>query len=255
MRFGFILLVLVFFISCRSLPESDEEPIEVVKEREVTSASEIPLWAFDSSPIGNHPVFVVFSGRRTSREDEREAALMAAAEEAVRYEGLYVSAKELVQEGNTTMGYAADVRVEFPKERAVEFLDSLEMDRIVYSSYGTIARYIYTAKTIALEGSTLGNPPNWIVSPPVLKGYVFAVGTTQRYNTWQKSFLAADKKAIAQISYSLYGNVDDQSDRLDWGSADGDNTYSLETVYMRGEGIITNLLILARWVDPEEKLF
>ncbi len=180
---------------------------------------------------------------------------MAAAGEAVRYLGAYVNAKELSQEGNTTLGYASDIRIDYPEERAADYKDMLELDRVARYKSATIARFLFTGKSSSLQIFSGGKPPSWIVSPPAVEGYVFAVGAAKSHSTWEKSFEASDEKAIAQLAYALFGKVGNQKNLLDRESSSTGSTYSLETVYMRGEGILRELLIAGRWVDEGETLF
>lgn len=254
---GFFLSSMVLLtLSCASQAPVVPEPVETTdlseEVPEINSMSDIPSWVFDSTPRDGHPSFVVFATRRADRDEELEKALQLAAMEAAKYQGIYISVKELSQKGNANFGYAEDIFLDYQEELAPNYLDSLEMDRQIRTPEGTFTRFQYTGNSTALNYQ-ITNPhsPSWISEPPSIPGYLVVIGFVERHRNWWESFKAADESAMKQMAYALYGKVDNQFETIDQSTETRSRTGSLGTILMQGEGILKNVLILARWQDEK----
>lgn len=266
--FTFPLLILLF--ACSTQPAEKTGTASVNPESGqigtaqgdglIRRVEDLPPWIYDSSPKDGRPRYVVFTGSLGKREDEEKLAPLLAALEAAKHEGIYVSAKELSQEGNRTFGYAKDIFIDYREELAPAFLDKVELEKSIYTAYGTIARYIEKEGSADIEFAPHdGNPPSWIYSPPRIPGYLVAVGVVERHRSWKESFAAADEKALARMVMARFGELDNQAERKETEKTNSlgtrESTASLETIYVRGEGLLRDVTILARWTDSAESQF
>lgn len=248
--------MVIIFLSCATQAQVDPEPVESVNLTdeipEITRMSDIPSWVFDSTPKEGNPCFVVFSTRRADRDEELEKALQLAAMEAAKFQGIYISVKELSQKGNANFGYAEDLFLDYREELAPNYLESLEMDRQIRTPEGTFIRFRFTGSTTDLNYQ-ITNPhnPSWISAPPEIPGHLVVIGFVERHRNWWESFKAADESAMKQMAYALYGKVDNQFETIDQSTENRSRTGSLGTILMQGEGILKNVLILARWQDEK----
>jgi len=262
------LLLILTFSACMSQPVLETAPAEEIsmpeevmdgeKESvpEIKSMNDIPSWVLDSTPKDGHPRFVVFVSRRADRDEESEKAHQLAAMEASKYQGIYVSVKELTQKGNTNFGYINDLQVQYNEAAAPQYLDDLELENELRTPEGTFARYIFTGATTDLTYELpTGYPPEWTVNAPQIPGYIIATGFVERHRNWAQSIKAADESAIAQLAYIIYGKVSNQVETIDKSTSTRGSTGVLGTIYIEGEGIIRNMLVLARWKDSDNNYY
>jgi len=248
------------YLSCASQAQVTPEPVEVkdISDEipEISSMSEIPSWVFDSTPKEGQPRFVVFATRRADRDEELEKAHQLAALEVAKYQGIFVSVKELSQKGNANFGYAEDIFLDYQEELAPSYLDSLEVDRQIRTPEGTFIRFIFTASSVNINYN-ISNPqfPSWISGVPQIPGHLVAVGFVERHRNWWESFKAADESAMKQMAYALYGKVDNQFETVDQSTETRSRAGSLGTILMQGEGVLKNVLILARWQDDRGNFY
>lgn len=228
------------------------------RQEEIHNVAQLPPWVFDSSPADGHPRFVVFPGKLARQEDAVTRSHQMAALEAAKMDGLYVSAKTLTQEGDYNFGYATDVKVDYLKERAPQYLDQVELDKIIHTPLGSMARYIHRGRSVSLAFTPpagTSRPPRWISDIPKIEGYTVALGSADRHRNWDSSFTAADKNAMANLIVSLRGKLTSIKDMEEEYKRNSEYLASLETIFISGEGIIKDTMIIARWVDDGENQF
>lgn len=258
-----LLVSIILLFSCTTTAPSEDnndtvesQPVETQGESEervipeIRTMDQLPRWIFDSTPVDGHPRFVVFTTRRADREEEEERTLQMAALEAAKYRGIFVSAKELSQRGNANFGYANDIYIQYQEDMAPQYLDDLELDEIIRTPEGTFARYIFTAGSSNVNYSieTAGTP-SWVSQAPELPGYIVIIGAVERHRNWAESFKAADEAALAQMAYSLFGQVDNQFETMQQGTSTRTQTGTLGTILIQGEGTVQKVTVLSRWVD------
>jgi hypothetical protein len=181
-----------------------------------------------------------------------------AALDAVKMEGVYVSAKTLAQEGDYNFGYAANVKIDYLKEQAPAYLDKLELEEILHTQMGTVARFLYNGTSTSLSFDLADNSedqPLWVTEPPDIDGYILAIGSADRHRSWGNSFAAADENAIANLTVTLYGKLKGIKDMNESFRNENSRLAMLETIFVSGEGILRDTMIIARWADKNEKQF
>ena len=247
--------------SCLSEPESAvEEAVNLNDEgyQNYRSINELPSWVFDCTPLNGQPRMVVFTDKMGDKERAAILTSQLAALEAAKMEGIYVSTKTLAQEGEYNFGYAADIKIYYLKEQAPAYLDKLKLDKILHTDMGTVARYAYTEKTTSFNYNLPEKSDDlsqWITKQPEIEGYTLAIGSADRHRSWDNSFAAADESAIANLTVTLFGKLKDIKEMNEFSKNDNNQLSQLETIYVSGEGIIRDIMIVARWADEEEKQF
>jgi hypothetical protein len=264
-RNALLLISIISLASCLTLGETADEqnaPTEQEKahgiKSPIRSVADLPSWVYDSSPRDGHPRSVIFTPLYSDEEVAFSAAMGMAAIDAARRDGIYVRSRSLTQEGAHNFGHIQDIDIQFLKENKAEYLDKLKLDDFIYTPRGAIARFSLPGSLVspALDFTPYsGRPPEWITSPPPIEGYLATVGTAERHQDWGYSFEAADKSALANLTVSLYSHMTTIKTTAESYRNDSSQLASLETLFVSGEGILRDTMIIARWVDEKEERF
>jgi len=265
MRIVLLLISIIFLASCQTTKEIPEEQEPAVKQENafemnsnIRSAADLPSWVYDSSPRDGHPRSVIFTPLYSDEEVAFSAALGMAAIDAARRDGVYVRSRSLTQEGAHNFGHIQDIDIQFLKDNKSEYLDRLKLENFIYTRRGAIARFSLPDGSVSptLDYTPDGsNPPEWINAVPHIEGYLVTVGTAERHQDWGYSFEAADKSALANLTVSLYSKMTGIKTTVESSRNDNNQLASLETLFISGEGILRDTMIIARWVDAREERF
>ncbi len=170
-------------------------------EREGMIRGDEMMW--NTLPHNSHLVFFAASNRLMDREEETEAALENASEQAAKCFGLIGEARFLKQRKAGGIGYLQDIRVEYDERSAHALLDDLDITSEYRDNRNTYIRaeLPLTApieNTYTLEKDDNGRPL-WIDTPPAISGYLVGVGVAQRKRAFIDSINAADEKALEEL--------------------------------------------------------
>ncbi len=271
MKYPLLLILPLFFLSsCLTTGKSSSPAVQaaappVPKEervyetrRDIRSVKDLPSWVYDSSPRDGAPRSVIFASRYANEDSAFQAAWGLAAIDAARRDGIYVTALSLSQEGSYNFAHASDIQIRFLTDNRVVYLDNLELENFLYTPVGTIARFSLVDADLPRDLDFTpdpGSPPQWITRIPQIEGYIATVGTAERHQDWGYSFEAADKSALANLTVSLYSKLTEITTTWESSRNDNNRISSLETLFIRGEGILRDTMIIARWVDEKEEQF
>lgn len=191
--------------ACTSPPPA---PPETLREREpepaAASAELMPLMARDLRPRDDRPLFLGVSNRLRDRDEEIDRALLHAAEQAARYEGIRASYRYVSQRDGASSGFLEDIEADWSAARADELLETMEIVAVEQVAGGTLVSATSTAvppvaAVPALDASNPAAQPEWVSSPPELPGHLVAVGSTLRSRSLRDSYDLADQEALKAL--------------------------------------------------------
>lgn len=153
----------------------------------------------NTAPQGGAPVFFGMSNRLRNRGDEETAALLHAAEQAVRYQRIVARYHFVSQRTAGAVGYVEDIVVDWDVAAAESLIEQLEPVAWAQDNEGTYvlakAAFLPAAPNIA-AGRAQSGVPAWVNQPPAVAGYLVAVGVTQRSMRLRDSINNADQDAL-----------------------------------------------------------
>lgn len=206
----------------------------------------------DLTPRDGVPRFVGISERMVNRADEQPAALLHAAEQAVRYVRIAAEYRLISERSGQRTYYVEDIVTDWDKEAAPAVLDRLTM----VGAYQDIQRtYVLVegeglpeAPPVAIDIGT--GRPSWVDSPPRTTGYFTAVGVSRQSTRLRSSIDHADEEALKQIITQIGTSVTtlEQSRIVEQGT-----TSSQTTSYERAQAEIRGFNVISRWISPDNR--
>jgi len=211
---------------------------------------------YDTAPRGGTPVFVGFSPRLRTRDEEEGVAILDAAAEVARYLEVGVSVVFISRQSGRSADYAEAVQTRIDKERVEEVRDGLELVASHRDSRGTVA--VVAAPELAgleLPQSARpagASPPAWIDARPRIPGYDVGVGVAGRRRSRSDSVTAADEEALADIVLQRAARVRAVGDSR---NIDGVGTAEQTTRAQEAADVVRGFYVLSRWRSPDERYY
>jgi hypothetical protein len=211
----------------------------------------------DLSPRDGQAVFLGVSARLRNRDAEQEAAVLHVAEQASRFVRFYAEYRYITKTTTGGTGYLDDIIGRWDAEYADSLVESVEVMRTVQDHEGT---YVYARvhgipappDVPRLEPAPPNKPPRWISSPPVVSGYITAVGISTPSHRIRDSLDRADQDALKEILFKAGTTV-----RMIEEIRDRDRRGTTHSVVTSQEASATlrNFYVLARYISPDGRYY
>ncbi|MFP4373242.1 MAG: hypothetical protein ACLFPO_02835 [Spirochaetaceae bacterium] len=255
-----VILASWFLVSCTSGPPAQTVPADAhTAPPRIDPATAL---LYDTAPRDGIPLFVGFSPRLRDRDAEEEAAVLDAAEEAVRYLEVEVSVVFISRRSGRGVGYAEAVKTRIDRDRAAEIRDGLELVETYQDGRGTVVIVAAPELPELPELAGIGplwdtrpageSPPGWIGERRRIPGYDTGVGVAARRRSRSDSVTAADEEALAEIVLDRAARIRAVGERR---SIDGVGTTERTTRSQETADVVRGFYVLSRWRSPDERYY
>lgn len=185
----------------RAAPAPAPPPAQPTSTAVPTSGTGAALRMFgDTAPQGGAPVFFGMSNRLRDRADETPAALRHAAEQAARFRRIAARYRYVMRSTSGSIGYVDDIVVDYDDGDVETLATQLDVLRTEQDNEGTYvlarAPAVGPAPPISIGPGAGGQAPLWISRPPIISGYLVAVGVVERSARLRDSIDHADQDAL-----------------------------------------------------------
>ncbi len=214
------------------------------------------LW--DLRPTGGSPVFLGAANRLRDRAEEREAALLHAAEQASRYVGIAATYRYVARRDNTGIGYLEDIEADWDASLADSLRESGEVIEVYQDEEGTVVLARFPGLPPAPDLSNLAvsaresEDPSWTGTPPEVPGYLAAVGSSLRSRRIRESVDNADQEALKGILLQAGTTLRTIDDRR---SVEGAGTTSAVTSAQEASAILRQFVVVARFISGDGRYY
>lgn len=210
----------------------------------------------DLTPRGQQPVFLGISPRLRDREEEKQRAILHAAEQASRYTRMAAQYQIVTQRGGRAVGYVDDITANWDAPladrlaEAVTVLEERQDERATYV-LATVDG-IPPVPPVSVNTSTGDVEPEWVNRPPQIPGFLVTVGVTQRSRSVRDSIDTADQDALKDILMQAGTTV-----RMIEERQDVERMGTLESAVSAHEAaaILRQFLVLARYIPPDGRYY
>ena len=218
--------------------------------------AETSLW--DLRPTGGSPIFLGAANRLRDREEEREAALLHAAEQASRYVRIAATYRYVARRDNTGIGYLEDIEADWDASLADSLAASGDVIEVYRDEEGTVvlARFPDLPPAPDLAGLAVSSPrseePPWTAAPPEIPGFLAAVGSSLRSRRVRESVDNADQEALKGILLQAGTTLRTIDDRR---SVEGSGTTSAVTSAQEASAILRQFVVVARFISGDGRYY
>lgn len=235
-----ILMGLVFVVSCVSEKE-------IVKNE--TVYSEMPGWFLQNGKADSGIYFTAFSSRMRNRENEKENCLNILARQISKYYSVKAVFKVLEEKdvrGSHQIKYE-DININENNLESIK--ENLTIIEEQVGSKGTYIKASISRKTNipSFKSSNINGLPEWINTPPKLKGYIVSIGTARRHRMLNDSLEASDNNALAQMLKQI--NVKVKAGRKE--KMTDLSTQSKEVNIEKASGTVNGFYVLERFIASD----
>ena len=214
------------------------------------------LW--DLRPTVGSPLFLGVANRLHDREEEREAALLHAAEQASRYVRIAATYRYVARRDNTGIGYLEDIEADWDASRADSLVESGEIIEVYRDEGGTAVLVRFPDLPPAPDLSDLAvaasgpTEPSWTSAPPEVPGFLAAVGSSLRSRRIRESVDNADQEALKGILLQAGTTLRTIDDRR---SVEGSGTTSAVTSAQEASAILRQFVVVARFISGDGRYY
>ena len=208
----YLLPLVLIFASCASVIETRKDyndSIIYIDELDLNSNPSTSL--IDSTPSNGHPVFLGVSPSLSNEDKETAAALVNAAEQAVKYYYVKGLAGYFTAEIGSQGVDSDTFKAEWEKSRVEELINELEIIRIVKDRNGTYVLAELKNGSVGYSnfnsGYDLKEGPDWLFNAPLISGYFVGVGGTKISRLISDSIKKADDMALASLISSISTSI------------------------------------------------
>lgn len=205
----------------------------------------------DTRPAGGAPVFFAAVQRMSDREEEFDACLAAAAQQASRFIAAQASSYFIVQENNKNLLYLEGLEVQYDTALAEELMADLTVIRELQDRDGSyiLARLEgHSVGPIPYNPSAAGGMPSWVRDFPSIPGYYVGVGLSQRAGRFGASIQDADDRAMEEIIRQI--SVSQFTDRRDI-EVDTVGSAFVQKRKEISEAVVLGFYVIHRWISPD----
>ncbi len=235
--------------SCITLEKTPEKSNPV--QAEVTEDG-IPPWLWDSRFSGDSLFFVAAGPRRSNREEEKLLALENAALQAGVFSEFWGSSQDFMISNQQGANFAERTRAYYDGEAMDLAIENMRAREIWVTEEGTWVKFELEKPDIPRlnwQPDYVGGRPSWINRPPVIPGWVIAVGLGAEQSTLIRTIRRADEAALAAMILRIHGENSSLAIERTRSSATWSRTETSSAAYGKGFGSIRGFAVIARWHD------
>lgn len=261
LRFIVFFSLIMLCFSCRSAPLSVEEVIvekEIFRnDKGVEKVADIDSLVAKTIPGNGTLIVAGITPHLYDRDDEEKSALIHAARQLVIYfDGTYVVTQQYLMQKVSSTQYSHQTKIEFDDELIYKYLDEFTFlkESAGVNYYSALLEYtgsdVLDLPKFKLEFDK-NNRPSWVNTPPVIDGYITAVGVSSRHLTIAESWEESDKAGMAEIATSIGTDMQAQLTTKEnvQGSGAQAGTYSISSEK------INSMLVLSRWREADHNTY
>ena len=256
---GGCLIILLFFtlIGCVTQPsEPAESPLDEYTTPGIADFTRPELAAYwDTWSSDGVPLFFGTSRRMRDRDEEWGAALLNAAQQAVRYHQVSGLSRFMTENTSKGSGHLGNFQFQWDSSKEVPMLEKLEILKRARDNDGSYLLVRYADgpfQKLPSQGAVGAGRPGWLTVVPAIPGYRVSLGSTQRKRSPVDSISAADEQALEEMIKQLGLEFSTQRNTIDFGNQGVGTVQSSMEI---AQATVRGFSVIARWYEPGRGVF
>lgn len=259
-------LVLSLLTGCTTDPSRRSSGTRDIKEPTSASSGEAGITAVESvaptelmrdlTPQGSQPLFFGVANRLQNRDEELDAAILHVAEQASRYVRIRASYQFISERNTNSIGYLDNIDTMWDTEFADSLVESVEILQEQQDNAGTYilatVEGVPAAPAISGVQPSSGGEPSWVNNPPVIPGYLTAVGVINPSRRFRDSLDRVDQEALKGLLQQTGTTIRMIEDRRD---EERRGTQMQVTTAQEANATLRGFYVLARYATQDKRYF
>ena len=170
----------------------------------------LPAWFVEKPDIEGINLAYAYSSQYWNNDTEKTKLLLSAAENIAKSKRIKMTVTQTgtLQTGKfvgkTDIVESEIKKVEENLENLYTIIDQFHLEKCILAlAVETSQLQSFNSKTIntGFVQLNIQSPPDWVMMPPVRKGFVFGIGVAQDHSSPEKAWIVAEKNARADIAF------------------------------------------------------